>query len=400
MTSQNSFQPLSDDVNLASSNFTEDSFFDFNGASSDGNLPIADLSDDLPLSFAEEEFWGGFEELPPLEPSVSQSSFFDSFASEDTFSSFQSDMSLWTTEAFNEESVNIQCDWPSSPPTKTSDLPTVDSSVTTPPVSQAIDPARSKPSEQPVGAIEALWGPIMSSSPQKSALTPPTKKEPLPKMKTTKVIKQKTTPKKTAPKKKTPKNLSTPTRRSEDRSIKDLYNSTWASLTDEEKGRLLLPLLQGVDPNTGKKITKAGTLLLPPDYEVIGANTQIDLTQSPYPHANTTSSSPSASTAHNSDSVLAVPEYLPYISDTTSFNDVNLDAIEAFNRCGMGATDAMGDSDIDTRGTVGKGLGGPCGNGIIGGAIEMPTPPSVYGSARQQEALERNAMLCAQGPCR
>ncbi|EMD92094.1 hypothetical protein COCC4DRAFT_25669 [Bipolaris maydis ATCC 48331] len=392
MTSQNFFQFLSDDMNLESSSFTEDSFFDFNGASSDGNLPITDHSDDLPASFTEEELWGDLEELPPLEPSTSQSSFFDSFASENTFSSFQSDMSLWTAELTSEETVDNQCDWPSSPPTKESDPPTVDSSVTTPPVSQAIESARVKPSEQPMGAIEALWGPVLSSSPQQSSLTPPNRKEPLPRMKATKVIKQETTPKKKAPKKRT-----TLVRRSEDRSIKNLYNSTWASLTDEEKGRLLLPLLQGIDSNTSKQITNAGTLLPPPDYEAIGADVQIDFTQSPYLHANTTSSSPSVFTAHNYDSVVAVPEYLPYVSDTTSFDNVNLDAIESFNRDNMGATNATGDFDIDTSSAVGKGLGGPCSNGIIGGAIDMPAPPSVYGSTRQQEALERNAMLRAQG---
>ncbi|EUC33917.1 hypothetical protein COCCADRAFT_4643 [Bipolaris zeicola 26-R-13] len=392
MTSQNSFQPLSDDMELASSSFMEDSFFDFNGASSDCNIPIADSSDNLPPSFAEEAFWGDSEELPQLEPSTSQNSFLDSFASEDTFSSFQSDMSLWTVEVPGEEPVDTQCDWPSSPPTKTSDLPMVDTSTTTPPVPQATEPARVQSSEQPVGAIEALWGPILSSSPQQPALTPPTRKEPLPKMKATKVIKQKSTPKK-----KTPKKRATPTRRSADRSMKDLYNSTWASLTDEEKGRLLLPLLQAIDPNTSKKITEAGTLLSPPDYEAIGANTHVDITQSPYPNTNLVSSSPSASTPHNADSAVAIPEYLPYISDTTSFDDINLSAIEAFNRGDTCATDATGEFGIDTTGTVGEGLGGPCGNGIIGGPIEMPAHPSVYGSARQQEALELNTMLRAQG---
>ncbi|EUC44110.1 hypothetical protein COCMIDRAFT_38005 [Bipolaris oryzae ATCC 44560] len=392
MTSQHFFQSLSADETLESSSLTEDIFFDFNGAACNGNPPIVDSSDDLPLSFAEEVFCGDLEELPPLEPSMSQNSFFDSFASEDTFSSFQSDMSLWTAEAPCEEPVGAQCDWPSSPPTQTSDLPVVDSGVTTPPVSQAIEPARVQSPGRPMGAIEAFWGPILSSSPQKSALTPSTKKEPLPKIKATKVIKQKTTPKK-----KTPKKRTTPTQRSADRSIKDLYNSTWASLSDEEKGHLLLPLLQGIDPNTGKKIAEAGALLPPPDYEIIGANTHLDIPQSSCSNANTLSSSPPATTAQVSDSVVEVPEYLPYITDRTSLENINLYIIAAFNRGDVGVTDATGDFDIDITGTVGKGLGGPCGNGIIGGPIEMPAHPSVYGSARQQEALERNAMLHAQG---
>jgi hypothetical protein len=87
-----------------------------------------------------------------------------------------------------------------------------------------------------------------------------------------------------------------------------------------------LPLLQGIDPNTGLKVGVAGTLAPPPNYEAIGV------------------------------------DYLPD--------------------------------------TVGQDAGGPFGNGMIGGmtmGVQMQGQAEEFGRNRQQEALERNAMLRAQG---
>jgi hypothetical protein len=52
--------------------------------------------------------------------------------------------------------------------------------------------------------------------------------------------------------------------------VQELYNLPWSHLSQEEKGCLLLPLLQGIDPNTGIKIGEPGTLLPPPEFEMIG----------------------------------------------------------------------------------------------------------------------------------
>jgi hypothetical protein len=49
---------------------------------------------------------------------------------------------------------------------------------------------------------------------------------------------------------------------SNERPISVLYKENFMSLTMEEKARLLFPLLQGIDPETGEKWTEAGTLAL------------------------------------------------------------------------------------------------------------------------------------------
>jgi hypothetical protein len=58
-----------------------------------------------------------------------------------------------------------------------------------------------------------------------------------------------------------------------ERTLRELYNLPWMELTHPEKARLLLPLLQGIDPNTSLHTGVAGSLAAPPpDYEFIGAD--------------------------------------------------------------------------------------------------------------------------------
>jgi hypothetical protein len=400
MNSQIYFEPLNDGTDQAPCIFYDDSFFDFNSASSDSAPPAVESLDDLPSSFMENSSFDDLQQPHLLDNSTSQSSFFDSFASDDTFSSFHSDMSVWPTESPNREPTDAHREWSSSPPTRTSDIFMADPSTPASQVSQITESPRTTPSMPPMGPIEAFWRPIMGSSPQNTMpfRTPQRKKLPQlarthtsPKPKVTKVTK------KAVPKKRT-----TLTQETGERSIKDLYSSTWESLTQEEKGRLLLPLLQGIDPNTGKKITKAGTLLPPPNYTYVGANFVTNQTTSLGGQPTPSDFYPAPSQYAGYTSVAS-----PQINDTT---DVNLEAVEAFNRRGMSALDTTLSTSFDSfdsfsttdtsdlaANTIDQGLGGPCGNGIIGDAIHMPTPPAVYGSTRQQEALDRNAMLRAQG---
>ncbi|KAK1915182.1 hypothetical protein P3342_002989 [Pyrenophora teres f. teres] len=84
-----------------------------------------------------------------------------------------------------------------------------------------------------------------------------------PKKITAKVTKpKKTSTKVTKPKKKATKVM--------ERTIAELFNLRWSDLKMVEKHKLLLPLLSGIDPNTGAKIGTAGALLPPPDFEAIG----------------------------------------------------------------------------------------------------------------------------------
>jgi hypothetical protein len=55
-----------------------------------------------------------------------------------------------------------------------------------------------------------------------------------------------------------------------ERTLQELYNVQFMSLTSAEKAMVLLPLLQGVDPNTGLKMGVAGTMSAPADYEAVG----------------------------------------------------------------------------------------------------------------------------------
>jgi hypothetical protein len=58
-----------------------------------------------------------------------------------------------------------------------------------------------------------------------------------------------------------------------ERTLQELYNLPWMELTHPEKARLLLPLLQGIDPNTGLHSGVTGSLAAPPpDYDFIGVD--------------------------------------------------------------------------------------------------------------------------------
>ncbi|KAI0583024.1 hypothetical protein TUN199_04625 [Pyrenophora tritici-repentis] len=55
-----------------------------------------------------------------------------------------------------------------------------------------------------------------------------------------------------------------------ERTITELFAQRWTDLTKIEKGRIVDPLVHGIDPMTGAKIGAAGAFLPPPDYEWIG----------------------------------------------------------------------------------------------------------------------------------
>ncbi|KAL6708241.1 hypothetical protein ACN47E_003425 [Coniothyrium glycines] len=56
------------------------------------------------------------------------------------------------------------------------------------------------------------------------------------------------------------------------RSLAELHSAPFTTLTHEERCRLLLPLLQGVDPKTGRRIAAPGRLADTTNYEAIGAS--------------------------------------------------------------------------------------------------------------------------------
>lgn len=139
------------------------------------------------------------------------------------------------------------------------------------------------------GPIEAMWAPLMNPTPA----TPEKKNKAPAKPRKPRVSKPKAAPKVKAPPKpkvpkvpKAPKEKATKVTKSKKparahkrtvsapsgplRCVGELYHLPWSQLTQEEKGRLLLPLLQGIDPSTGIKIGEPGSLLPPPDFEMIG----------------------------------------------------------------------------------------------------------------------------------
>jgi hypothetical protein len=304
------------------------------------------------------------------------------------------------------------------------------------------------------------------------------------------------------------------------RSVQELYNLPWSHLSQEEKGCLLLPLLQGIDPNTGIKIGEPGTLLPPPEFEIIGEDIfgtgdsgakfmGILTPKQKRKVTSLTTSSPTAMTTQSGQSPnnngASSASYVPDMIGETSFNTNNpidltgqknptrniddedaarfrarmeankkqpmmaqptvydftfdhvdtsqnntsniamddmddIDAAvfrscQAFNRqhdlMTQFAASDMPDFSFDEPNfdiyagfkPAGQGLGGPCGNGFIGDSVQknnlpssnvvnalananamvdgelgqMPTPSGEYGRKRQQEALKRNAMLCAAG---
>ncbi|RMZ69722.1 hypothetical protein GMOD_00010295 [Pyrenophora seminiperda CCB06] len=85
------------------------------------------------------------------------------------------------------------------------------------------------------------------------------------------------------------------------RTVLELYNSRWTDLAHDEKLRLLGPLLEGKDPNTGKKIGTAGAFLPPPDFEEIGK----DLFEAPALPASSPTAIPAPAPAPAQDDVVA-----------------------------------------------------------------------------------------------
>ena len=220
------------------------------------------------------------------------------------------------------------------------------------------------------------------------------------------------------------------------RSVQTLYTLPWSHLSQEEKGLLLLPLLQGIDPNTGEKIGEAGSLLPPPSFEMVtddvfgtgddGTNfmdkpsplstsssttTRIDLTGDDFDLSDKDIVVFRACQAFNIQHEAQKKNALPTVSDFSfdipdfEFDETNWDIFDNF----MPAT---------------QGLGGPTSNGVVGNSIrkvttandnsntdsalklpdimgtglgQMPVPSGEYGRKRQQEALVRNAMLRAAG---
>ncbi|EOA89502.1 hypothetical protein ACJQWK_09202 [Exserohilum turcicum] len=431
-------------MDFTSFNFDDDSFFDFNGASSDGALPSVEPVEELPISFPDGVSLADIER-----PCHGSDDFFDSaFGSDDTNpSDLHSDMSVWPCHIPTQELAGIQGEKSPSPPSsQISEGPRTG-------LGTAVSPIEVSES---MGPIEQLWRPIMGYSPPaklpprqpkprtprkpdsskvKSTASKPGPKpgsksssKPSPKPKVTKVTKKRTsaTQKRTA---------AAPVPR--ERSIQELYNAAWDSLTQEEKGRLLLPLLQGINPDTGVKVTEASTLLPPPDFAAIGANmattnhalpsssptvksTSSDFSYSSYntdaeydaigadyspptmsSHPSFTSTSTSTSASIDTDfattTAAALQAYNSSHGYMRSTNDVTFgNSFDCFDGFSPATTADDFGVEVNHR-HVDRGLGGPFGNGMISDPIHMPAPPSVYGCTRQQEALERSAMLRAQG---
>ncbi|KAI4945887.1 hypothetical protein J4E91_007801 [Alternaria rosae] len=125
------------------------------------------------------------------------------------------------------------------------------------------------------GPIEAMWAPLMNPTPA----TPEKKTKAPAKSRKPRASKPKAAPREKAPPKPKvtkPKKPAKAHKRTVSapfgplRCVGELYHLPWSQLTQEEKGRLLLPLLQGIDPSTGIKIGEPGSLLPPPDFEMIG----------------------------------------------------------------------------------------------------------------------------------
>ncbi|KAI4704886.1 hypothetical protein J4E89_009471 [Alternaria sp. Ai002NY15] len=366
------------------------------------------------------------------------------------------------------------------------------------------------------GPIEAMWTPLMNpappATPAKKTKAPAKPRATKPKAPPKpKVVKVKAPPKPRAPKppKEKAAKVTKPKKPAKAhkrtvsapsgpiRCVGELYHLPWSQLSQEEKGRLLLPLLQGIDPSTGIKIGEPGTLLPPPDFEMIGedlfgtgdsgAKLMGTSTASPETQRNSLTITPSSPTAFLSSPATAITTRDSDAEDAAKYR-----ALMAAQKAQMSTTSSpmsnsdINNIDIDINNTVqsfgndavnmnyclnkdtssfasdfqldlpdfqldlsefefnlgdmshpayqglnsGRGLGGPCGNGVIGdpapaaapavqpvspvnnnldlsdaaamlnarrGIGQTPTPASDYGRLRQMEALKRNAELQAAG---
>ncbi|KAI4640638.1 hypothetical protein J4E93_008228 [Alternaria ventricosa] len=375
------------------------------------------------------------------------------------------------------------------------------------------------------GPIEAMWAPLMNPAPPvtpaKKTKAPAKPRETKPKAPPKpKVVKVKAPPKPRAPKapKEKAAKVTKPKKPAKAhkrtvsapsgpvRCVGELYHLPWSQLSQEEKGRLLLPLLQGIDPSTGIKIGEPGALLPPPDFEMIGedvfgtgdsgAKLMGTSTSSPETQRNSLTITPSSPTAFLSSPATAITTRDSDAEDAAKYR-----ALMAAQKAQMSTTSSpmsnsnvnnvdinnfdinnVGTNNVDINNTYqslgndavnmdyclnkdtssfasdfqfdipdftldmpefefnlgdvshpahqgfnsGRGLGGPCGNGVIGdpapavqsvspvtnntdfsdaaamlnarrGIGQTPTPASDYGRLRQMEALKRNAELQAAG---
>lgn len=82
----------------------------------------------------------------------------------------------------------------------------------------------------------------------------------------------------TAPSAGAPKFLTPQAPRNKQRTVAQLYVAQWGTLDQQEKARLLLPMLQGIDPLTGKKFAKAGSMA----QEIQGSVAEASIPTDPY----------------------------------------------------------------------------------------------------------------------
>ncbi|RAR14328.1 hypothetical protein DDE83_002278 [Stemphylium lycopersici] len=432
MIPQKQFESFGDDIDFSTfEKFANDCFFDFNDASCDSAFSSVELSGKIPTTTTKD-----VSQVDMEQPDGFQGGFFDSaFASDDTLDNLQSDMSVWPTGIFTKQPGGIQGgDWPSLPNLQAPGILPAGPTTSASPAAQHSEVLPATPLGQSIGPIEALWRPVIGFSPPTKAPPRPTRPRAPPKLKASKTKAAavlKPTPKskvtKATKKKKNPaaNKRTSSVQESCERSMQELYNAAWDTFSKGEKERLLLPLLQGIDPRTGEKTAEAGSILAPVDFAAIGADVLGNYHQTSSPAAGTTSRGDSSS-PNNADYDAIAADYSPPTSNQTTMNDSDLEAmgtasinetsqdedfsnhmlaaLKAFNSCdgttvptsssyvdfsqGLNNVSADANSNVDANTTIGRGLGGP---------VQMPAPPSIYGCIRQQEALERNAMLRAQG---
>ncbi|KAL1793725.1 hypothetical protein ACET3X_008707 [Alternaria dauci] len=390
--------------------FTDSTYFDDDMLpSADVPIPSIECTNDLPSNFFDSAFDLGLDN-----------------------EGIHADMSVWPVGELLECGDDLPAgpvDLPSSPP--------------------GLTEVRSVPSSPPSsGAIEALWRPLLGSNPIKAALLDPLTpsrapvKPRAPKAKTS--VSAKVAPKPKVTKVKKPakpakahkRTVSAPS--GAPRSVQTLYTLPWSQLSQEEKGLLLLPLLQGIDPNTGDKINEAGSLLPPPSFEMVaddvfgtgdnGANfmdrssplpsssptatSTIDLTGDEHPVSDADAAVYRACQAFNiqheaqkkKNAMSAVPEFNFDIPDF-QFDESNWDIYDGFmpavqgfgGHCGNGVVDSFVQQATTTSDNGNTGYASHVPDMVGTGLVQMPVPSGDYGRKRQQEALDRNAMLRAAG---
>ena len=173
------------------------------------------------------------------------------------------DMSAWSTDMGTGQPGGIQGgDWA---PLPTSQAPDYLSAAATSLGLSALQSTEVLPASPPPELSAPAVAAVAAKKPCKPRAAREPKKKASPKPTVAKVAKA--TKKAT---KKTSGHRAPPTPTNSERTILELYNSRWSGLAMGEKHRLLLPLLSGVDPNTGVKIGAAGAFLPPPDFESIG----------------------------------------------------------------------------------------------------------------------------------